>query len=173
MRVGITGTPGTGKGQSCAFLARWGYHVVDLDAEATRVGAVDGVDPRTGSALVDIERLARRLSSPAKVTFFFGHYAHMIPVDIVIVLRCQPSVLRQRLRKRGWPEGKVRENVEAEALDVVTQEAVIRSPFVYEVDSSACPPEEVAKQILEILAGSTEGHEPGRRDWIKEALEWS
>ena len=40
-------------------------------------------------------------------------------MNIAVVLRSRPSVLRSRLEARGWHSEKVRENVEAEAIDVI------------------------------------------------------
>ena len=93
-------------------------------------------------------------------------------VNLALVLRCRPSVLRVRLEARGWPAEKVRENVEAEAIDVITQEAVGRLPFVYEVDTTDLTVERTADAVLAILQGKTEGHEPGSVDWSSEVLSW-
>jgi adenylate kinase len=93
-------------------------------------------------------------------------------VDLIVVLRCAPSVLRTRLEARGWPPAKVKENVDAEAIDVITQEAVELLPAVYEVDTTTRTPEQTAEAILEILQGRTRGHEPGGVDWSHEVLSW-
>jgi adenylate kinase len=81
-------------------------------------------------------------------------------------------VLRHRLEERGWSPEKVRENVEAEAIDVIVQEAVGRLPFVFEVDTTEATPNETAESILAILQGKTKGHEPGSVDWSSEVLSW-
>ncbi len=94
-------------------------------------------------------------------------------VDLAVVLRCRPSVLRTRLEARGWPSTKVRENVEAEAIDLILQEAVARLPFVFEIDTTDATPEETAVAILAIVQGKTQGHEPGSVDWSSEVLSWS
>ena len=81
-------------------------------------------------------------------------------------------MLRQRLEARGWGPEKVRENVEAEAIDVILQEAVTNLPFVYEVDTTDLTPEATADAILAVLQGKTKGHEPGSVDWTSEVLSW-
>src|SRR5256885_12327875 len=172
MIVAITGTPGTGKSSVCAVLSVRGYTVMDLDQIARREGFIAGRDEARGSDEVDTEAMRRSLHVPAKVAFLTSHYSHRMDANIAIVLRCRPSVLRSRLEARGWPPEKVRENVEAEAIDVILQEAVARLPFVFEVDTTNATPSETAEAILAILQGKTNGHEPGTVDWASEVLSW-
>ncbi len=172
MLIAVTGTPGTGKTSACAVLAKRGYVVVNLDELARREGLIVGRDAARGSDEVDVDALRDGLHVPAKVAFLKSHYSHRMDVDLAIVLRCRPSVLRARLEARGWSPGKVRENVEAEAIDVILQEAVGRLPFVFEVDTTSATPAEAAEAILAILQGKTKGYEPGSVDWTSEVLSW-
>lgn len=172
MLVAVTGTPGTGKTSACGVLARRGYAVVDLDEIARRDGFIVGRDMARQTDEVDVEALRKNLRVPAKIGFVRSHYSHLMDVNLAVVLRCRPSVLRRRLEARGWPSAKVRENLEAEAIDLITQEAVERLPLVYEVDTTSSTPEETAEAILGILQGRTKGHEPGSVDWSEEVLSW-
>jgi len=81
-----------------------------------------------------------------------------------------PSCASGSRRVVGPP--KVRENVEAEAIDVILQEAVARLPFVFEVDTTNSTPQETAEAILAILQGKTKGRQPGSVDWASEVLSW-
>ncbi len=172
MLVAVTGTPGTGKSSTCEILAKRGYAVVDLDDVARTNGFIVGRDEARGSDEVDVEALRENLRVPAKIAFLKAHYSHMMDVNLAVVLRCQPSVLRKRLEARGWGEHKIRENVEAEAVDVITQEAVARLPRVYEIDTTRQTPAKTADAILGILQGRVEGHGPGSVDWSDEVLSW-
>ncbi len=172
MLVAVTGTPGTGKTSACDVLAGRGYAVVDLDEAARKGGFITGRDEARGSDEVDVDALRAGLRVPAKIAFLRSHYAHRMDVNLAVVLRCRPSVLRARLESRGWSAEKVRENVEAEAIDVILQEALERLPLVYEVDTSTLTPPETADAILDILQGRTRGHEPGSADWSEEVLSW-
>src|SRR5438034_4561649 len=172
MLVALTGTPGTGKSTVAAELARRGYTVVLLDRFAEEHKLISGFDAARGTKEVDVEVLDRELRVPSKVGFLVAHYAHRLSVNLAIVLRCHPKVLADRLRARGWPDAKVRENVEAEAIDVITQEAVGRLPYVFEVDTSQASADKTAAMILSILQGKTQGHEPGSIDWTSEVLSW-
>ena len=166
MLVAITGTPGTGKSSVCDALARRGYHIVDLDDAAKSLGLAESDE--AGDTIVDVEALAQQLQVLTKVAFLKAHYAHRVPANLIVVLRCHPQELWRRLAARGWPVEKVRENVEAEAIDVVLQEAVERGPPVFEVDTTSATSEDAAKQVLALLQGKVEGHEPGRLDWSEE-----
>lgn len=172
MHVALTGTPGTGKSSVGSALERRGYLVIDLDEAARREGAIVGRDEARQTDEVDVDALRRVLRIPAKVAFLKGHYSHRMDVNLAIVLRCRPSVLRGRLEARGWPEEKVRENVEAEAIDVILQEASSRLPFVFEIDTTAATAAQTAERVLAILQGKGEGHEPGSIDWSDEVLSW-
>lgn len=172
MLISIAGTPGTGKTSTCEVLAQRGYVVIDLDDVARREGLIVGRDDARGTDEVDVAALRERLHLPAKLAFLKSHYSHLMDANIGIVLRCRPSVLRVRLEARGWPPAKVRENVEAEAIGVILQEAVARVPFVFEIDTTSRTPAETAEATLAILAGNTDGHRPGTVDWSDEVLSW-
>jgi len=170
--IALTGTPGTGKTSVGQLLEARGYAVLDLDPIARDYGMITGRDDARQTDEVDVEALRERIRIPAKLAFLKSHYSHLMDVNIAIVLRCRPSVLRDRLRARGWSEEKVRENIEAEAIDVITQEATRRIPFVYEIDTSEQSAIETTAQVLAILQGKTNGHEPGTIDWTSEVLSW-
>jgi adenylate kinase len=172
MLIAITGTPGTGKSSACGVLERRGYLVVDLDQVARKEGLVVGRDQSRESDEIDVDALRELLNVPAKVAILKAHYSHLMDVNVTVVLRCRPSVLQKRLEARGWSPEKVRENLETEAIDLITQEAVARVPFVYEVDTTDLAPAQTANAILEILKGNTRGHEAGSVDWTHEVLSW-
>ncbi|EKF85403.1 adenylate kinase family protein [Methanobacterium formicicum] len=82
-----------------------------------------------------------------------GHLSHYFPqADLVVVFRTEPTTLSERLRKRGWKETKIRENLEAEALDICTWEAhQIHQEKVHEVETTTITPKEVIDVILDII----------------------
>ncbi len=172
MRVAITGTPGTGKSSVCRELSRMGFVVVDVARLAIEKGLAKRPKKRGAPAIVDVDRLRKARLPEGNPLFLSAHYSHLLDSDVTVVLRCSPAVLESRLKSRRWLEKKIRENVEAEAIDLITVEAMQRCKKVYEIDTSSTSAREAARQILEIVHGAVKGHEPGRIDWSEEILSW-
>ncbi|GAF93622.1 unnamed protein product, partial [marine sediment metagenome] len=103
-----------------------------------------------------------------------SHLSHLMHCDTVIVLRTSPRILRQRLEARGWPESKVRENVEAEAVGVILVEAMELEPAVpvLEVDTTSEGPDHTAIRIANALDGAGDDLEAGHVDWSEEVMGW-
>jgi adenylate kinase len=104
-----------------------------------------------------------------------SHFAHEMDVDAIVLLRADPLVLVERLRARGWSEAKVRENVEAEALDVIAQEILDSGIPSVEVDATSRSVESIAQAILGIAETPPEalkGNPVGSARWRLEALPW-
>jgi adenylate kinase len=135
MMCGITGTPGTGKSMVADELFRRGHTVVHL-VDTVRPYII-GEDKERDTRVIDIERWAREFIPVDG--FVEGHFAHRLACDQVVVLRCRPDELKKRLMKRKYREKKIRENVEAEALDVCLIETVeLHDPSsIFELDTTA------------------------------------
>jgi adenylate kinase len=175
VKLSLTGTPGTGKSTVARILASKGLDVVELGDLAKDKGLLEKLDRRRGTYEVDVKRLGKAVSEldPAPVTVLVGHLSHLVPSDMVVVLRCRPSVLASRLKARGYPEKKVAENAGAEALDVILVESVETGREVYEIDTTDITPEKTADAVMSILAGEKEKYAIGNIDWSEEALDWS
>ena len=174
--VVITGTPGVGKSTIGRLLAeRVGAQYVDLGRLVRDRGLYVGVDEEDGSLIVDLKLLADEVSRLAGSTdgwvVLEGHYAHQVApknaVYLVFVLRKNPHQLREELRSRGYREGKISENLEAEILDVCLWEAVELHgrEKVYEVDVSDRNPEEVVEELLNAIKAGAGGR-VGIVDWL-------
>lgn len=120
MMCGITGTPGTGKSLIGEELAHRGHTVVHLTA--TVAPYVVGEDEERDAQVIDTDRWVAEFKPVDG--FVEGHIAHYLPCDRIVVLRCRPDELRKRLAQRKYPEKKIRENADAEALDVCLIETV-------------------------------------------------
>ena len=165
---GITGTPGTGKKTVASAVAKeLGAGCTGLNEIALKHGLRGSpageipVDPR------DMRRwVARDVRAPAVV------HGHLLPYVVppravrrVVVLRCEPGVLKARLRARGYPRTKVAENVEAELIGVVSADAydAFGAGKTSEVDTTSSTPEEAAASVASALRGSVL---PSKRfDW--------
>lgn len=121
----VTGTPGSGKTTISKALVRE-MHVkyISLTKLVIHKRLYATVDQRRRTKVVDLRRtrawLRQSLSKNQAVTIIDTHIPDAIPREFVrrvLVVRCHPSVLEQRLRKKGWRTAKIRENVLAEILD--------------------------------------------------------
>lgn len=123
---------------------------------------------------MDISALDKAISEDQglKDAILVGHLSHHLTVDLIVVLRCRPSVLAIRLGERGYSQDKVKENVEAEALDVILIEAVETDRPVLEVDTTTKEVPEVVAAMEDILAGEREKYAIGHIDWSEEVLGW-
>lgn len=156
MRIALTGTPGTGKTTASERLAG-DLDIVHLNDIVTDEGLTLGHDEARDSAIADLDAIAERLADRDDI-LIESHLAHHLDVDRVIVLRCHPETLIERLEKRGESPDSAHENAESEALDVVLAEAVERHgrEAVHEVDTTGRDPDAVAADVRAVLAGDRE-----------------
>jgi adenylate kinase len=136
MRIALTGTPGTGKTTLGHEAARRGRTVIDLKGWAREMGAIAGHDPLDQADAIDMVRLRRKVPQLPPDAIVEGHLSHLLGLDAVWVVRCDPRILRLRLEGRRYPAAKVRENLEAEALDIILQEALDATPSVVQRDGT-------------------------------------
>lgn len=124
-------------------------------------------------------RFLRRHRSAVRAELLVGHLAHLLPVQDVVVLRCHPRELGARLdaiRRGSWAAR--RENMVAEAIGVITAEAVVRRRTVYEVDTTGKDPLRVAREVRRWMAGPRTARWGGV-DWLLDRsvtahlLEWA
>lgn len=175
MFVAITGTPGVGKSTVSDILAHK-YRVVHIHEYAEQHNLFESYDEKMGSYDVDVEKLNDSVMSEKfseKYVFFDGHLSHFIDCDIIIVLRCRPKILYDRLKARGYDDEKVMENVQAEVLDVILGESMESGAKVFEIDCSDMTPINIADRIERIvILGETDDSSPGNVDWSVEMEEW-
>lgn len=134
MMCGITGTPGTGKSMIGEELARRGHTVIHL---TSTVGPyVTGDDEDRDVQVIDVDRWASEFKPVDG--FVEGHMAHYLPCDKIVVLRCRPDELKTRLAQRKYRASKIRENADAEALDVLLIETVedYEPDQIFELDTT-------------------------------------
>lgn len=162
MMWGITGSPGTGKTSVADELAARGHPVVHLSDTVEKY--VIERDPIRDTLVVDVERWAAEFTT--RDGFVEGHLAHYLPCDRIIILRCRPDVLQSRLNSRAYEIMKVRENIEAEALDVILIETLEQHPVenVFELDTTSLTIQEITERIEEFIEGKLPPRH-GTIDW--------
>lgn len=170
MKIAISGTPGTGKTTAAKILAQdAGYFLLDVNEFARARRLTLGTDRKRKSAIVDVAALKKEVARMEGNLVLEGHLSHFCDADIFIILRANPKELSKRMKAKGWREEKIRENAEAEILNICLEEALeLHGEKVFEVDTTKKSPREVAGVIKEILAGKKRGkYAPGKVDWTK------
>ena len=170
LRIGITGSPGTGKKSIGAELAKVsGKPLVSINEYAVAHGYGS---QETNEFEVDESRLKGKI--PTKNSIVVGHLLPYLvrgnQLDFVAVLRCSPSVLKKRLASRGYSDEKVDENVEAEVLGVISYKTLqtFRSSKVAEFDTTRTKPKAAAMMILDTIIGKSPMRF-GAIDWLSGA----
>ena len=165
MILAITGTPGTGKTSVCKALR---LDFVDLNTLIEDKNFYTGIDTERGSIIADLDKLNEYLRHKERTFLLIeSHLAHLLSPDVAVVLRTNPALLTERLTQRGFTARKIKENVEAETLDVILTETVDLCKVVYEVDTSDKSIEEVASIVREIIDAEIEG-ESGKKKTLRD-----
>ncbi len=184
MIIGLSGTPGTGKSTVSKLLNDMDFTILNLNEIAEQQNLLKSFDERRQTYEVDLKGLETfiknryeemKICKEPKPWILEGHLAHLINIlDVVIILRCHPSELRVRLTNKNWPSDKVQENLEAEALDVITVEAIEKygEDKTFEIDTTNVKPTEIVKKILRIINGDRKEFKSGNIDWSEEILRW-
>jgi adenylate kinase len=163
MIILITGTPGVGKTTVSAILAeRLDAYLININELVDEKHIYTGIDKERGYKIVDMDALfnemneiIRNVDDPDKHIIVEGHLSHLFEnSDLVIVLRANPDVLKDRMKIKGWKKAKIHENIEAEVIDICSYEAFeIHDDNVNEIDTSNMPPQKVADLIIDVIEG--------------------
>ena len=167
--LGITGSPGTGKKTLAPLVAaRLGLPFSSVEELAASYGLAWRDAPR---GEVDTSALRKRFSKdPPAPTLIYGHLLPFVlpksSVSRVAVLRCEPSKLKARLLARGYSFPKVKENVEAELIGLVSSDSfrAFGGLHTCEYDTTQSEPPAAARAIAEMLRGPKVAGP--RIDWI-------
>ncbi|MEA3229445.1 MAG: adenylate kinase family protein [archaeon] len=163
----ISGTPGTGKTEISVRLSkRLGFCLVKINDFAQAHGLVEGIDKKRGSLIIDEKKLKAAVAKLSGDVIVEGHLAHFCKSDVVAVLRTNPTELEKRLLSRGWNRKKILENVEAEILDIILQEAVNANKNVVEVDTTGKSADAVCGILADVIKSRNySGHKLGTVSW--------
>jgi len=169
MRIAISGTPCTGKTEVSKLLSKkLNYQLISINEFAEELDAFVGYDKKMESRILDLDKLKKEMKKNKGDFILEGHTSHLFPMDLVIVLRCNPEILKKRLEKR-YPNNKlkVQENLEVEILGVITSEAVANNKKVYEIDTSNKSVEKSVDDVSNILKGKTKSFQVGKISWLE------
>eukprot|EP00730_Choanoeca_flexa_P000614 TRINITY_DN10269_c0_g2_i2.p1 TRINITY_DN10269_c0_g2~~TRINITY_DN10269_c0_g2_i2.p1 ORF type:complete len:189 (+),score=27.73 TRINITY_DN10269_c0_g2_i2:321-887(+) len=137
----VCGTPGTGKSSFCEELAsRTGFKHLDISQLAIERNLIDEYDDARQTSVIDEDKVIDELDDANDINIMQGghivdyHGCDFFPeryFQLVLVLRAENSVLWDRLAARGYHLEKIQENVQAEIMQVVLDEA--RSSYSEEI----------------------------------------
>jgi len=170
-RLALSGTPGTGKSTIAGLLSSHGMSISKIEDLAQQAGALEEVDAKDGAHPVDMDILLQFIDEnwqkkPSERKIIDGHLSHNLPVNAVVVLRCEPEIIRQRLNERGYPQPKVEANVEWELLGGAWNEKENDAPWV-EFDTSKDGPEVIVANILSWISDGFKPTSPEDViDWV-------
>lgn len=145
----ITGTPGVGKTSTASLLAeRLGLKHVNVGELIKQCKCYDGFDEELDTNILDedklldeMEAIFERAAENEEGIVADYHSCELFPerwFDLVLVLRTNTEVLFDRLSSRGYNEKKRSENMEAEIMQVILDEAreSYATEIVHEVQSN-------------------------------------
>ena len=170
--IAITGTPGVGKTTIVELFSDANFTIISVKDLAKQYSCEGEFDEATQSMDIDIHRLAEQFEAGSLGnTIVDGHLSHLLDVDAIIILRCEPSMLQERLAKRGYSEQKITANVEWEMIAGTWSEIIefeLNQPIL-ELDTTNCEPEEIYEEITQwINDGYSQDSTHPRIDWLAE-----
>jgi adenylate kinase len=158
----ITGVPGTGKTSLARALSeKSGASLIDINKLVGVLKLYSEVDKEDGAKVARLGDLQKELADAIKAekgsVVVEGHLGceMKLPVQRVLVLRCDPKALRLRLSPRRYSPEKVSENAMAEALDYCTllAEKNFGKAKVWEIDTTALSGQQVLGRAMAIWQG--------------------
>ena len=168
MNIALTGTPGTGK---TTLSKKLNYNIVSINQSYPEIS--DGKN-ENGDWLINLDKLLKNFEvAKYNNTVFEGHVSHFLEnLDLIIVLRCRPIILQKRLEERNYNQEKIRENIEAEALNIISEEAIdsYGEKKVFELDTSSSESDESVKLLNDIINGNIKSNK--RIDYSEIIMDW-
>ncbi|MFH8080489.1 MAG: adenylate kinase family protein [Candidatus Aenigmatarchaeota archaeon] len=170
MKISITGTPGVGKTTIARMLAKkLKMKYINLNELAEKINAFDGYDDVLQAKIIDMKKLKKEVKKLKGNYVLDSHYSHFFDVDLVIVLRCRPDILLERLKKRYKNnQSKIKENIDVEILGIISSEVLESKKTFFEVDVSEKSKIEVLNEILKKI---DDCFKPKIIDWIQSGFE--
>ena len=155
MIVAISGTPGTGKTSAAKKLSEiTGWELIGLNELAEKKGLHSGYDEERYCKIVDTKAINSeidKMRSSGKNLLIESHYAHEVPVDLVIILRTNPNEMRKRGKLKGWDFSKTEENVLAEIMEECKIDSLVKGRITKELDTTGKTAEESARMMAKIM----------------------
>jgi len=145
MRIIISGSVGTGKTTVSKLLG------IEMELDVIHVNEMIYNREDLVNDDVDLRELQKILQDKDEI-ILESHLLCEVPLDrTIVVLRCDPEKLIERLKERNYDEHKLSQNVEAEAVDYCVQVAQENYDEVIQVDTTNLSTQGVCDKIVKYL----------------------
>lgn len=157
----VTGTPGSGKTTVAHGIAKYfGYEYILIGEHKEYIVGLEG-----GVKIVDVDKMIKwikeKQNNSEKTLVIDSHISHHYPKEltrICFVIRCDPLELKGRLVERGYSKEKIDTNLEAEAMDLILQEAIMEGHVIHEINTTHKQDKTSAWEAIKVLEGSLKPH---------------
>ncbi len=146
MIIAITGTPGTGKSTFSKLLSeKLDYTLLDVNEFIKdHSDVVEGFDEERDAKIIDVELLNSYVQKYIDennvvnlvIDSHLSHYFSRDYIDLVVIMKCDISVLKARLLERGYHEEKIKENIECEIFENFLTEAREMTHNVFQIETT-------------------------------------
>jgi len=130
MRIGISGTPGTGKTTISKKLAKaLNFEYLDVKQLILEKHVSEGYDAKKDCEIIDIKKLQKEIENYLKEkeivnVIIDSHLSHELKeLDLIIITKCELKELEKRLIERNYSKEKIRENLDSEIFEVCLTDA--------------------------------------------------
>jgi len=165
--LAVTGVPCSGKTTLCAKLGdALKAKVVNLTSLVEENKLYCGVDAGRDAKIVDVDKLREYVAGIIDSdTILDGLLSHHLEVTHILLLRCDPRVLLERMKARGYSREKILENLEAEYLGVILDESLGCDNLLESDNTEGADLDEIAGWF------KSGGRRVFEKDWSKEFTE--
>ncbi|MHA2290370.1 MAG: adenylate kinase family protein [Promethearchaeota archaeon] len=179
----VSGTPGTGKTTISNNISNYlKAKVISLNELAISENLIENYDTKRETSVINNKKVINFLTNLIEnykkddpdFLIIESHFSDIVPIqyiNFVVVLRCDPDELYQRLKKRGYKKEKIRENVQSEILGNCVNYFInktLNTPIL-EVDTTNNNIESITKTIIDILTDKIDLEKffVGKIDWLE------
>ena len=166
--IALTGSPGTGKSTLASRLQKEGLTIITLEEAAESVDALSQFEELRE---VEISKLAEWKWEGDSHCVIDGHLSHHCPIDAVIVLRCNPIELRNRLEQRtDYRPDKIESNVEWELISGVWADLIALHPHANVIEIDTTEHGVSMDSVLDFILNDTPS--PSVEEFISDSIDW-
>jgi len=183
----VSGTPGTGKTSISKNISNYiKANVISLNELAISENLIVKYDAKRETSVINNKKLISFLieliedykKEDLEFLIIESHFSDIVPeqyINFVIILRCDPDELYNRLKRRGYKREKIRENVQSEILGNCVN-YFINKPLnipILEIDTTNVSIESITKTIVDILRKKIDIDDfyAGKVDWLEKLFQ--